>query len=147
MDALDGGQQAGLDGQVGLGVDIVEIARMKAILERTPSFARKVYSEEERAYCEGKALPGPENRMRPQKRSDSLEAGGSNAASRRFRQFRFHKSSTPLERKNLALPTKRVPHGWQSGGLPTHHLGARAGAPAGARRSPAVGRSRELRTV
>ena len=30
---------------------------MKAILERTPSFARKVYSEEERAYCEGKALP------------------------------------------------------------------------------------------
>ena len=57
MDALDGGQQAGLDGQVGLGVDIVEIARMKAILERTPSFARKVYSEEERAYCEGKALP------------------------------------------------------------------------------------------
>ena len=43
--------------QVGLGVDVVEIARMKAILERTPSFARKVYSEAERAYCDGKAMP------------------------------------------------------------------------------------------
>ncbi len=31
-----------IDGAVGLGVDIVEIARMKKILERTPSFARKV---------------------------------------------------------------------------------------------------------
>lgn len=43
--------------QVGLGVDVVEIARMKAILQRTPSFAEKVYSAEERAYCDGKALP------------------------------------------------------------------------------------------
>ncbi|HIW76375.1 MAG TPA: holo-ACP synthase [Candidatus Gordonibacter avicola] len=47
----------GLEGQVGLGVDIVEIARMKRILERTPSFARRVFSEEERAYCEATAAP------------------------------------------------------------------------------------------
>lgn len=43
--------------QVGLGVDIVEIARMKAILGRTPSFARRVFSEAERAYCDGKPTP------------------------------------------------------------------------------------------
>ena len=47
----------GIDGAVGLGVDIVDIARMKRILERTPSFARKVYSDEERAYCLDKATP------------------------------------------------------------------------------------------
>ncbi|MBX9034930.1 holo-ACP synthase [Gordonibacter massiliensis (ex Traore et al. 2017)] len=46
-----------LEGQVGLGVDIVEIARMKAILARTPSFATRVFSDEERAYCEGTASP------------------------------------------------------------------------------------------
>ena len=40
-----------IDGAVGLGVDIVEIARMKKILERTPSFARKVF------YCEDTAAP------------------------------------------------------------------------------------------
>ncbi|MEG0620034.1 MAG: holo-ACP synthase [Raoultibacter sp.] len=44
-------------GEVGLGVDIVEISRMVAILGRTPSFARKVFSEEEVAYCEAFATP------------------------------------------------------------------------------------------
>lgn len=43
--------------QVGLGVDIVDIAHMRKILERTPSFARKVFSEAERAYCDGKPAP------------------------------------------------------------------------------------------
>ena len=42
--------------QVGLGVDIVEIERMRAILDRSPSFA-KIFSEEERAYCDSKATP------------------------------------------------------------------------------------------
>lgn len=47
----------GAEGQVGLGVDIVEIERMRRILTRTPSFARKVFSEAERAYCDAKANP------------------------------------------------------------------------------------------
>ncbi|MBQ9068166.1 MAG: holo-ACP synthase [Eggerthellaceae bacterium] len=46
-----------LEGSVGLGVDLVEIARMKRVLARTPSFARRVYTEEERAYCESMASP------------------------------------------------------------------------------------------
>ena len=36
----------------GLGVDIVEIERMEQILQRSPAFAARVFSEEERAYCE-----------------------------------------------------------------------------------------------
>ncbi|MBQ9955141.1 MAG: holo-ACP synthase [Eggerthellaceae bacterium] len=43
--------------QVGLGVDIVDIARMKRILERTPAFAQRAFSETERAYCDSKASP------------------------------------------------------------------------------------------
>ncbi|WP_418931533.1 holo-ACP synthase [Gordonibacter pamelaeae] len=46
-----------LEGQVGLGVDIVEIARVRRILERTPSFRERVFSEEERAYCDAAANP------------------------------------------------------------------------------------------
>jgi len=38
--------------EAGIGVDIVEISRMKSILEKTPSFARRVFTEEERAYCD-----------------------------------------------------------------------------------------------
>ena len=46
-----------LNGQVGLGIDLVDIARMKRILERTNSFAEKVFSEQERAYCDARANP------------------------------------------------------------------------------------------
>ena len=42
---------------VGLGVDIVEIDRMARILDKTPSFAFKVFTEGERAYCLKKAHP------------------------------------------------------------------------------------------
>ena len=45
------------DDQVGLGLDVVEIARMERILARTPSFAAKVFSEQERAYCDATAHP------------------------------------------------------------------------------------------
>ena len=51
------GASIDVEGAVGLGVDIVEIARMKAILERTPSFRTRVFSEDERAYCDKTAQP------------------------------------------------------------------------------------------
>ena len=53
---MEGGK-AHMDDQVGLGIDIVDIARMQGILERTPSFARRVYSPAECAYCDAKANP------------------------------------------------------------------------------------------
>ena len=45
------------EGTVGLGVDIVEIERMRRILQKTPSFARKVFSQAEQDYCNAKANP------------------------------------------------------------------------------------------
>ena len=47
----------GIEGQVGLGVDIVEIERMRRILQRTPRFRERLFSEDERAYCDAKAQP------------------------------------------------------------------------------------------
>lgn len=56
MDAGQDAQAPAADaGQVGLGIDLVDIARMKRVLERTPSFARKVFSDDERAYCDAHA--------------------------------------------------------------------------------------------
>ena len=49
---------------VGLGIDIVEIERMKAILERQPHFAERVFSEEERAYCDKMASPATHYALR-----------------------------------------------------------------------------------
>ena len=45
------------DNGVGLGVDIVEIQRMQRLLDRTPSFAQRVYSPAEYEYCQSKANP------------------------------------------------------------------------------------------
>ena len=42
---------------VGLGVDIVEIERMRRILDRTPSFAHKVFTDVEQDYCNRKGNP------------------------------------------------------------------------------------------
>ena len=49
---------------VGLGVDIVEVERMKRILERTPSFAERVFSPDERAYCDRMASPATHYALR-----------------------------------------------------------------------------------
>ena len=56
-EALGPEETAGLDRQVGLGVDIVEIERMRAILQRTPRFKERVFTADERAYCSGTASP------------------------------------------------------------------------------------------
>lgn len=42
---------------LGLGVDICEIARMERALERHGTMRERVFTPEERAYCESKARP------------------------------------------------------------------------------------------
>ncbi len=60
----------------GVGVDIVEIARMERILERTPRFARRVFTDEERAYCESAARPAAHYACRFAAREATLKALG-----------------------------------------------------------------------
>lgn len=69
-------EEAIAQGQVGLGVDIVEIERMSRIIERTPSFINKVFSEEERSYCQSKASPATHFAMRFAAKEAVLKALG-----------------------------------------------------------------------
>ncbi|MBQ3268145.1 MAG: holo-ACP synthase [Atopobiaceae bacterium] len=41
----------------GIGVDIIEIARVERALRRTPRMAQRLFTDEERAYCERTARP------------------------------------------------------------------------------------------
>lgn len=41
----------------GIGVDMLEIARMQRVMDRRPSFLRRVFTDDERAYCERTARP------------------------------------------------------------------------------------------
>jgi holo-[acyl-carrier protein] synthase len=42
---------------VGVGVDVVEVERVQRILDRRSTFRDRVFTPEEVAYCEGKAVP------------------------------------------------------------------------------------------
>ena len=48
---------ASASGPARVGVDLVDLERFKAVVARTPSFVSRVFSEEERAYCEYKPRP------------------------------------------------------------------------------------------
>jgi len=43
--------------QAGVGVDMLEIGRMERAMERRPGFLSRVFTEEERAYCDAAARP------------------------------------------------------------------------------------------
>lgn len=42
----------------GIGIDIIEVARIKRVLEKNPAFRSRVFSEQEIEYCESKADSG-----------------------------------------------------------------------------------------
>ena len=42
---------------VGIGVDVVEVDRVRLLLDRRPTFRERVFTPAERSYCDGKAVP------------------------------------------------------------------------------------------
>lgn len=62
--------------EAGIGVDIVEIHRMEDILSRTPSFATRLFTDEERAYCDASARPAAHYACRFAAREAVLKAIG-----------------------------------------------------------------------
>ena len=39
---------------ISIGIDIIEVARIREVLLRTPRFVERVYTERERAYCDSR---------------------------------------------------------------------------------------------
>jgi holo-[acyl-carrier protein] synthase len=39
---------------ISIGIDIIEVRRVREVLLRTPRFAERVYTERERAYCDSR---------------------------------------------------------------------------------------------
>jgi len=69
----------------GLGVDIVEIDRMRAALERRPRVRERLFSEEERAYCDSRKRPEIHYAMRFAAKEAVLKALGIGFAGIGFR--------------------------------------------------------------
>ena len=75
-EALLASVPAGVDGMVGSGVSIVEVARMKAVLARAPRFARRAFSAQECTFCERHAVPAVPYALRFAAKSAVLTALG-----------------------------------------------------------------------
>lgn len=60
----------------GIGVDMLEIARMERVMRRTPNFLRRVFTDEERLYCEHRARPAEHYAARWAAREAVLKALG-----------------------------------------------------------------------
>ena len=94
--------QVQLDGQVGLGLDLVQIERMEQILARTPSFVSKVFSEAERAYCDGTASPATHYATRFAAKEAVLKALGTGFA------FGIHPHDIEVVRHPNGRPTAKL---------------------------------------
>lgn len=68
----------------GLGVDIVEIDRMAAALKRRPSMRERLFSEEERAYCDKRNRPEIHYALRFAAKEAVLKALGTGFAGMKF---------------------------------------------------------------
>lgn len=60
----------------GIGVDMLEIERMERVMRRTPNFLRRVFTEEEREYCDRSARPAEHYAARFAAREAVLKALG-----------------------------------------------------------------------
>lgn len=69
----------------GLGVDIVEIERMKAALLRTPRLRERLFSAEETAYCDKRSRPEVHYALRFAAKEAVLKALGTGFSGMRFR--------------------------------------------------------------
>lgn len=68
----------------GLGVDIVEIARMRRALERHPRMRERCFSESERAYCDARNRPEIHYALRFAAKEAVLKALGTGFSGMRF---------------------------------------------------------------
>ncbi|HEV2802330.1 MAG TPA: holo-ACP synthase [Pyrinomonadaceae bacterium] len=41
---------------ISIGIDIIEVARVRQVLERTPRFVARVFTDAERRYCESRGV-------------------------------------------------------------------------------------------
>ena len=95
-----------IEGLVGVGVDIVGIEHMRKILARTPSFACRVFSEEEQAYCEKMVDPASHYALRFAAKEAVLKTLGTG----------FFQEGVGIRDVEVVRDTKGAPHVRLSGG-------------------------------
>ena len=92
----------------GLGVDIVEIDRMKTALERHPRMRERLFSVDERAYCDRRNRPEIHYALRFAAKEAVLKALGTGFAGMRFTDVEVVRDAGGRPTPRLAGRAKEV---------------------------------------
>ena len=79
---------------VGIGVDLVDVDRLRAVLRRRPSVAQRVFTAQERAYAAGAADPAPRLAARFAAKEATLKALGLGLGGMRMAEIEVVRSSS-----------------------------------------------------
>jgi holo-[acyl-carrier protein] synthase len=102
---------------VGVGVDLCDVVRMREVLGRTPGFARRVFTEDEREYCDRKRDPAERYAARFAAKEAVLKAMGLGIGACGMRDIEVVRASSgapslALHRRALPLAAERGITGW-----------------------------------
>jgi holo-[acyl-carrier protein] synthase len=86
----------------GIGVDAVDVARFRAVLERRPGLARRLFTDAERSYAESATDPGPRLAARFAAKEAVLKALGVGIGASAFREVEVVRGDDGAPRLVLA---------------------------------------------
>jgi holo-[acyl-carrier protein] synthase len=90
---------------VGIGVDVVEVGRVRELLQRRRSFRERVFTPEEIVYCDSKATPAQSYAARWAAREACIKALGG-VRGLRWKDIHVLRSSSGAPRLGLEGPAK-----------------------------------------
>jgi holo-[acyl-carrier protein] synthase len=112
---------------IGIGVDLCEVDRMRAALDRTPSLRARVFTDEEQAYCDRRRDPTERYAARFAAKEAVLKAMGVGVGACKWREIEVAKApsgapSVRLHGGAQLLAEDRGIRGWRLTLSHTHRV-------------------------
>jgi holo-[acyl-carrier protein] synthase len=112
---------------LGIGVDLCEVDRMRAALERTPTLRRRLFTETEQAYCDRKKDPAERYAARFAAKEAVLKAMGLGVGACKWREIEVARAesgapSVALHGGAERLAKERGIVGWRLSMTHTHRV-------------------------
>ncbi len=79
---------------IGIGVDLCEVDRMRTVLERTPRLRTRLFTDEERAYCDRRADPTERYAARFAAKEAVMKAMGVGVGACKWREIEVARSES-----------------------------------------------------
>jgi holo-[acyl-carrier protein] synthase len=112
---------------IGIGVDLCEVDRMRAALDRTPTLRARVFTDEERAYCDRRKDPTERYAARFAAKEAVMKAMGVGVGACKWREIEVAKAGSGAPSVRLHGGAQRLAEslgiqGWRLTLTHTHRI-------------------------